>query len=106
MDIYPHLSHTVRLFPKRYLRLVAVASCELPHGLSPRRFHPNLHQLSSPCFPSPSSHLVVAIETDFNRQWEEARSAEDESKSFPGLAKILLSKEGQKFILTLEPIVH
>ena len=43
------------------------------------------------------------METDFNRLWKEARSAEDESKSIQSLAKILLSKEGRKFILTLKP---
>ena len=51
--------------------------------LKPRRFHPNLHQLSSPCFPSPSSHPVVAMETDFNRQWEEARWKEAHKHSWP-----------------------
>ena len=51
----------------------------------------------------PPSSIVITMETDFNRLWEEARSVEDESESIQSLAKILLSKEGREFILTLEP---
>ena len=41
--------------------------------------------------------------TDFNKLWNKARAAADETESIQILARILSSKDGRAFILDLNP---
>ncbi|KAF9789248.1 kinase-like domain-containing protein, partial [Thelephora terrestris] len=62
--------------------------------------HPSLIIPPSPLSPPP--HLEAAMAINLNNFWQKARVAQSETELIQTLAQILASRDGRKFILTLE----
>ena len=86
---------STRLRPTRCSRKLQVPSYQVVE-------RPHLTSTCIPPFLPPRSHdLEIAMSVNFTRLWKKARAAPNETEFVRSLAEILSSRDGRKFILTL-----
>lgn len=93
--LYYAAASEARAFDPRCSRKLQVPSYQVVE-------RPHLTSTCIPPFLPPRSHdLEIAMSVNFTRLWKKARAAPNETEFVRSLAEILSSRDGRKFILTL-----